>query len=306
MADVILIDGGMGQELLHRSSNKYPRRWSAEYLLSEPDLVRQVHLDYIMAGARVIIINTYSATFARMARIGVDDNVPLLQRTACDLAASARDAAGDAGTDVAIAGCLPPLNGSYRPDLVREFSVNLTEYQRLVDLQAPYVDLFICETMSTGEEARAAATAAGETDKPVWVGWTLQDDASARLRSGETITEAHAALAGLPVSAVLANCTSPESVSRAMPELAAAGLAAGGYANGFTPIPENYRSGHTLKQLGVREELTPAAYAEFAARWVEDGATIVGGCCEVTQAHIAHLRDRLLADAHTLVALGDV
>ena len=301
MANIVLIDGGMGQELLHRSSNKNPKRWSAEYLLREPDLVRQVHLDYIDAGARVLIINAYSATYSRMRRIGVDDDVPLLQRTACELALAAREAAGGAGSDVAIAGCLPPLNGSYRADRVRDFSVNLAEYRQLVEHQAPHVDLFICETMSSAVEAQAAATAACESGKPVWVGWTLQDDACALLRSGETIAAAHAALADLPLAAVLANCTAPESVSQAIPELVATGRPAGGYANGFTPIPLDYMPGQTLKQLGVRRELTPAVYATFGAGWIDDGATIVGGCCEVTPGHIAALRDHLQAAGHTLV-----
>ena len=302
MADVILIDGGMGQELLNRSSNKYPKRWSAEYLISEPDLVRQVHKDYIDAGASLIIINAYSATYTRMERIGADDDVPKLQQTACELAQAARDLAGDAGSHVAVAGCLPPLNGSYRADRVREFEANLNEYRRLVEHQAPHVDLFICETMSSAEEARAAATAACESGKPVWVGWTLQDDAPVRLRSEETIATAYAALDGLPVEAALAICASPESVSRAMPELVATGVPAGAYANGFMPIPSDFMPGKTLKTLGVRKDLTPDTYADFTIDWIGDGATIVGGCCEVTPAHIACMRDRLLADGHNLVA----
>ena len=52
MADIVLLDGGMGQELIHRSSNKHPRDWSATYLMEEPDLVRRLHLDFIRAGAR--------------------------------------------------------------------------------------------------------------------------------------------------------------------------------------------------------------------------------------------------------------
>ena len=302
MADVILIDGGMGQELLNRSSNKYPARWSAEYLISEPELVQQVHLDYIEAGAAVIIINAYSATYTRMQRIGADDDVPELQQKACELAHAARNQSGEAGSRVAIAGCLPPLNGSYRADRVQAFETNLDEYRRLVEHQAPHVDFFICETMSTADEARAAATAACESGKTVWVGWTLKDDAPVRLRSDETIAEAHAALDGLPVSAILAICTSPESMSRAMPLLVATGKPTGGYANGFLPIPEDFMPGKTLKTLGVRKDLAPDTYADFADQWVADGATIVGGCCEVTPAHIACVRDRLLADGHTLVS----
>ena len=85
-SEIILLDGGTSLELLRRSENKTPRHWSAEYLLTEPDLVRQVHLDYIMAGARVITTNTYSASFTRMVLVNAEARVPELQRIACQLA----------------------------------------------------------------------------------------------------------------------------------------------------------------------------------------------------------------------------
>lgn len=298
MTNVILLDGGTGMELLNRSSNKSPRHWSAEYLASEPDLVRQVHADYIAAGARVITINAYSATFTRMAMLAEEDQVPAMQATACRLAQEARDMAGVAG--IAIAGCLPPLNGTYRPDRVRPYAVNLAEYRQLAAMQAPHVDFFRCETLSSVEEARAAATAACETGKPVWVSWTLRDDAPV-LRSGESIAEAAAALADLPVAALLANCSPPETISAAMPALRAAGRPTGGYANGFTPIPADYRPGVTLAQLGRRRDLDPAGYAAHAMDWVAQGARIVGGCCETGPAHIARLRAELIAAGHRIV-----
>lgn len=305
MADIVLLEGGTGQELLNRSANKSPRHWSAEYLLTEPDLVRQVHADYIAAGARVITVNAYSASFTRMALLNEEDIVPDLQRRACELAHAARDAAREAGRHVAIAGCLPPLNGTYRPDLVRPFEVNLAEYRRLAALQAPYVDLFRCETMSSAEEAKAAAIAAAETGRPVWVAWTLADDGSGRLRSGETIADAHAALAGIGVLAVLANCSPPEAIGGAMPALARTGVPTGGYANGFMPIPATFRPGRTLSQVTVRQDLDPDAYAEQAMGWVRAGARIVGGCCETGPAHVARLREALLAEGHRIVGLSD-
>lgn len=295
MAGIVLLDGGTGQELLNRSKNQAPRRWSAEYLVSEPDLVREVHLDYIRAGARVITVDAYAATFTRMAMIDAVDEVEALQAKACELALRARDAAGMAGADVAIAGCLPPLNGSYRPDRVRPFEVNLAEYRALVELQAPHIDLFICETMSTAEEARAAASAAAQTGKPVWVGWSLVDGGGTELRSGEAIGAAFSALADLPIAAVLANCTAPESVSAAMRDLVGTGRPAGGYANGFTSIPLAFLPGRTREQLRARQDLDPDSYARFVLDWIEAGATVVGGCCEVGPSHIRRLHDAILA-----------
>lgn len=303
MARVILLDGGTSLELLRRSANKAPRHWSAEYLITEPHLVREVHLDYIRAGARVVTTNTYSASFTRMAMVMAEDRVPELQRAACELARAARDQAGAAGDGVAIAGCIPPLNGTYRPDRVRGFATNVEEYRRLAELQAPHVDLFLCETMSTAEEARAAAAAVGEFGKPVWVAWTL-DDTAPTLRSGEPIAAAHAALRGLGVGAVLANCSPPETISAAMPALVATGAPAGGYANGFTGIPKTFLPGRTKDQVKTREDLDPDAYADFALGWVDAGAAIVGGCCEVGPQHIERLRDLLVARGHDIAGPG--
>lgn len=300
MARVVLLDGGMGQELLNRSENKTPLLWSAQYLMSEPDLVKAVHGEYIWAGARVITVNAYSATYTRMTLVDAADRVPELQLKACELAKAARDVAGQSGAGVAIAGCLPPLNGTYRPDRVRSFEINLDEYRRLARHQAPHVDFFICETMSTIEEARAAATAAVETGKTVWVAWSLEDNGAKHLRSGETIGDAFKALNGL-ASAVLANCTHPESITAAMSELKATGLPTGGYANGFTGIPKTFMPGRTKELLSARRDLDPAAYAKFALRWVQQGATIVGGCCEVGPAHIARIKEELLGAGHQIV-----
>jgi S-methylmethionine-dependent homocysteine/selenocysteine methylase len=299
--DVILLDGGMSLELSARSANKAPRHWSAEYLLTEPDLVRQLHLDYICAGAKIITINTYSSTFTRMEMVQADAEVPAMQRIACELALQARDQAGSCGDDVLIAGCLPPLNGTYRPDRVRAYDINLEEYRRLVELQAPYVDLFLCETMSTGEEARSAAQAAAETGKPVWVSWCLQDKAP-RLRSGETITEAAAKLHRLSIAALLVNCSSPEVIGPAIEGLLATGKPAGGYANAFTVIPMAYTPGKTREQLTTRQDLGPALYAKHALDWASRGARIVGGCCEVGPAHIAILRDRLVSEGYRITS----
>ncbi len=297
MSDVVLLDGGMGMELLQRSANKTPRLWSADYLLSKPELVTTIHRDFIDAGACVVTTNSYSASYTRMAMVGMQDQVPMLQERACELAIKARDQSGQAR--VAIAGCLPPLNRTYRPDRVRNFEENLEEYARLAALQAPYVDLFICETMSTAQEARAAAQAATAHNKPVWVSWSLQDQAP-RLRSGESIEEAYGALAGLPIGAVLVNCCPPESISQAMKSLVATGLAAGGYANGFVSIPLTFLPGKTREQLLSRTDLGPSEYAVFSNAWIDRGATIVGGCCEVGPSHIRTMRDQLLQRGHSI------
>lgn len=302
MSKIILTDGGMGQELLRRSGATPTPLWSARVLIDEPDLVRDLHKDFIDAGAQVITINTYAATPERLEREGVADLFKPLQKRGIELAKAARE---DAGADVRIAGCLPPLFGSYKPELSLPFEETLAIYRRVVAEQANDVDLILCETMASAEEALAAATAAAESGKPVWVSWTLRDDASGvRLRSGETIEAAAQAIGHIKTEARLLNCSKPEVMSAAVPDLAKLGGTVGAYANGFTSIGA-LKHGGTVDVLEARRDLGPQSYADFAMDWVDAGATIVGGCCEVGPEHISALRERLLEDGHVLVNRPD-
>jgi S-methylmethionine-dependent homocysteine/selenocysteine methylase len=284
----LLLDGGTGRELRRRGVPILETIWSANALVVAPEIVRDVHADYIAAGADVITTNTYGVIRSELAKEGIEDRFAELNHLAGRLAVEARDSAD---RHAAIAGSLPPLRGSYRPDLVGSYEDILPRYREQVEHLAPYVDLFICETMSSAAEGLAAATAAAESGKPVWVSWTLHEDRSGRLRSGETIDEAAAAIAHLPVAAFLANCCPPESIAAAMPALVKLGPA-GGYANAFRPVPADWEL-ETGGLLALREDLDPEAYAGHVAHWHADGARIVGGCCGTGPEHIARLR-RLL------------
>ena len=297
MKSIVLTDGGMGQELLRRSGAEPTPLWSARVLIDEPDLVRDLHADFISAGARVITINTYAATPERLERDGASGLFKTLQRRGIDLAKEARDAVG---IDVRIAGCLPPLFGSYAPKLRSSFEETLATYREIVAEQKDHVDLFLCETMASAEEGLAAATAASEAGLPIWVSWTLQDSLDGpRLRSGETIATAAAAIAHIKTEAKLINCSKPEVISAGLNDLLAVGGSVGAYANGFTSI-DALKHGGTVDVLEARRDLGPESYADFALDWVSRGTAIVGGCCEVGPEHIATLHDRLLRAGYAI------
>lgn len=294
---IVLLDGGMGRELRFRGVAVPETIWSAAALMSEPEVVRQIHLDFIAAGADVITTNTYGVIREDLAKEGIEHRFAELNTLACRLAVEARDMSN---RRVAVAGSLPPLRGSYRPDRVGPEAVIERLYREQAELLAPSVDLLLCETMSSAAEGRAAARAACATGKPVWVAWTLHEDRSGRLRSGETVGRAIAALKDLPVSGFLVNCCAPESITRVMPSLAAQGAErVGGYANTFAPIPEDWTldgDKDTDGLLALRTDLGPEAYAAHVADWLAAGATVVGGCCGTRPAHIAGMR-ALIAEA---------
>ena len=111
----ILLDGGMGRELRSRGVNVLTAIWSANGLIKAPDTVRQVHQDYIFAGSDIITNNTYGIIRNNLAQEGLEDQFEELNVLACTLARQARQ---KSETSVLIAGSLPPLAGSYRPDSV--------------------------------------------------------------------------------------------------------------------------------------------------------------------------------------------
>lgn len=297
MANIILKDGGTGQELQKRSSIAPHPLWSAKVMMEDPDVVQGVHEDFMRAGARVLTLNTYSATPERLARQGVEDLFKPLQSKAIDLMCRARAAVGIDG--IKIAGCLPPLHGSYQPDMAISHTDLLAAYREIVAGQAKACDLILCETLSSVTEVIAATQAAVETGLPTWVAMSLTDDQSGTLRSGEPLSAALDALSGMGQAGVLLNCSKPEIISANLGALLATGQPAGAYANGFTGI-HALQIGGTVSGLKARTDLTPDAYADIAMGWVAQGCQFIGGCCEVGPGHIAQLAKHLAANGHTI------
>ena len=288
---LIILDGGMGQELINRNASGQGVLWSAKALFDHPEAVQAVHEDYIRAGADVITTNSYACIRNNFEPEGLADRLGEMNRLAVELAHRARDAVG---RPVLIAGSMGPQNGSYRPDLVGSYDETQALYREQAEFLAPDVDFFICETLSCLLEARAAVTAAMSTGKPVWLSWSVEDSGAPKLRSGELIQDAWADVVDSGVSAVLLNCSPPEAISKVLPELVSiCDLPIGAYANAFTPIPEKWDFHGDESIPPSRTDITPRAYADHAADWVAAGVRIIGGCCEVGPAHISRLNQVL-------------
>jgi S-methylmethionine-dependent homocysteine/selenocysteine methylase len=285
---VMILDGGMGQELVARAG-KATSLWSVQALLDSPEMVREVHDEYFAAGAEVATTNTYSVLPDRLEAHGMQDRLEELQIIACRQAVEARDAHGSG----LVGGSLGPIGFSYQPDLAPPSDQAAETYARLCKIQADYVDMFMCETMSSVDQARGALMGASVVGKPVWVALSVDDADGTKLRSGEDLTEALPLLAEFKPAGVLINCSQPEAVNVGVPILAGNGIPVGAYANGFTGIHNDFDAvGATVDLLKKRTDLGPKEYADFAQGWVDEGATLIGGCCEVGPAHIAELKRR--------------
>ena len=261
---VTLLDAGMGRTLSMKGIEIPPTIWSANALLVAPEIVKEVHLENIQAGAKVITTNSYGIILADLAKINIEDQYESLNILAGKLAV---EAVTDSGKSVEIAASLPPQNGSYRSDLVLDRSVIEPLYRRQAKLLEPFVDIFLCETMSSIDEAISAAAGVSGLGKPVYIGLTLHDEKSATLRSGESLQSAVQALADFNVAGILANCCLPERISDAIPLLAASGVDFfGGYANAFTRVPQDWLLGGEKEfdgRLTMRDDLSPEFYSEF-------------------------------------------
>jgi S-methylmethionine-dependent homocysteine/selenocysteine methylase len=282
---MLILDGAMGTELKARGADVPDYRnsaWSAVALVHDPDTVKQVHRDYIEAGADVVTANNYAVVPRLLSRVGMEERLEELTRVACRLARAARDESGR--KDVLVAGSLPPLDTTYRPDLVPGEAELDETYLRIARMLAGEVDLALAETLTTAREAVAAARAAEHAGLKVWVSWNLALDAAV-LRGGESLTSAVRALDGLPVEAFLVNCIPTYLVIDALQELrAATDRPIGAYANSCTSA-----SDQDALDACAGTVLGPEAYADVAATWVAAGATLIGGCCDTNPAHVAAL-----------------
>ncbi len=295
--DIVLLDGGMGKELRRIGAPFRQPEWSALALLEAPDRVAEAHANFIDAGATVITTSNYAVVPYHLG----DERFATRGRELTALAGRvARTVADRSG--VAVAGSLPPLFGSYRPDLFDPARAPAM-LDTIVSALTPFVDVWLAETLSSVAEIRGALATLDRHggDLPRWVSFTLDDHhhghaAIPALPSGESIDAVAAALATEQhVTAALINCSLPEHITPALNELRASldgSVRVGGYANAFPPAPEtHYEANEAIHE--ARPDLTPERYADIVEQWIEGGATIVGGCCDITPMHIAALAQRL-------------
>lgn len=298
MQPIRILDGGMSRELVRLGAELRQPEWSALALSESPGIVRQVHEAFIEAGADVITTNSYALV---PFHIG-EERFRAEGRALIALAGRlAREAADTSSRPITVAGSLPPIFGSYEPQLFQPDRVQ--DYLTvLVEELAPHVDVWLGETLSLIAEGDAVRHAASKTGKPFWISFTLEEgpDAENRppaLRSGESVEAAARWAAGSGAQALLFNCNRPEVMAKAVETAAAVfreegcSAALGVYANAFEAEEGDGAANETLH--ATRDDLSADRYDRFACDWVEAGASIVGGCCGIGASHIHQLAFRL-------------
>jgi len=295
MTQITLLDGGIGQELIHRAGDKPTPLWSTQVMMDHPGLAAAIHRDYFDAGATIATANSYAILRDRLVKAGIEDRFEALQHAALTEACTAAQGRGR------VAGSIGPLVATYRPETHPLHDIAVPAYAEVATLMAPHVDLILCETVASIHHARAVLEGALTSGLPVWISVTVDDVDGSRLRSGEPVAEAARLMAEGGAAALLANCSAPEAMPAALAALAPAGLPFGAYANAFTQITSEFlKDDPTADALQTRRDMDAEAYADHAMAWVDQGATLLGGCCETTPAHIAAIARRLRADGHEI------
>ncbi|WP_293730787.1 homocysteine S-methyltransferase family protein [uncultured Actinobacillus sp.] len=295
---ITILDGGMSRELMRLNAPFKQPEWSALSLYEKPSAVQQVHEEFIKAGAQVITTNSYAVVPFHIGEQRFHADGKMLSDLAGRLAKSAVKNSGVLTTK--IAGSLPPMFGSYRADLIEQDRF-ADIAQPIIDGLSPYVDLWLCETQSAIIEPVSVQKLLPKDERPLWVSFTLIDEKPTpepQLRSGETVKSAVEKMVEIGVSAILFNCCQPEVIEQALivtretlKQLNATHIQTGAYANAFAPQPEDATANDGLDE--VRKDLTPESYLDWAKKWTEQGATIVGGCCGIGREFIKVLSENL-------------
>ena len=285
-----ILDGGMGQELLARGMEANGTLWSANALLNKKyhKLLLDTHIDFIKAGAEAIVTTTFTTRKERLKDNNVEDKFEYLNKKAGEIAQDAKKLY----PHVLVAGGLPPQYLTYeadpRPD--DEIEENFTSQAKILN---PYVDFFYFDVLSSVKEFRIAIKSIEKFNKPYLIGAHISDGTS--LPSGEKISEIISTIKHNKLLGVMLSCISPENYELNLNEIKKLGVPFGFKLNAFiktNPKP-NYtgaynesKTGNPNEFLGIRKDLTPAKMSNFAKKFKDAGATILGGCCETRPSHI--------------------
>ncbi len=272
---VLVLDGATGTELDRRGLDISLPLWSARALLEAPDVLGEIHRDYLRAGADAVTTCTFRTHARTLAKAAVDRDAGDLTRQAVEIARAARD---EHKPSALVLGSVAPLEDCYRPDLAPDSATCRREHAAIVaDLVAAGVDVVLIETMNNIAEARAAADAARRLAPGKWIAsfCTRSPGPPGVLLSGEPLDDILDELED--AFAVGVNCVAAPAVTAQVAWLrqrlvGTARISA--YANvGYADAEGNWVS---------TDAVTPARYADYARSWIEAGATLVGGCCGTT------------------------
>jgi homocysteine S-methyltransferase len=284
-----ILDGGMGQELLNRGVKPHGTIWGASALLHKKyhKTVIKTHLDFIEAGAEVIVTNSFGSRKRRLIENNLENKYKSLNQLAGKLA---KIAVKKSKKKVLIAGSLPPQNFTYFSDLGKDLKFIKDSFKSQAIYLNPYVDFFYLDVMSSLKECKIGINAISSLKKKFVIGIHLRK--KGKLPSGENFISVIKKLEKYKPLGILASCVSTEDLSVVMKDIKKIKVPFGFKINAFEHIPAGWKpdSNNPKVQLGKRKDLTPKKFLDVCKKFKKMGAKIIGGCCETKPAHIKALK----------------
>ena len=287
-----ILDGGMGQELLNRGLKPKGTLWSAHALIDKDchQMVIDAHLDFINAGAEVIVTATFTARRFRLIQNDCEKYFEKINIKAVELAQKARDISKK---DILIAGGLPNQKQTYSADLGKDLDLIEKNFYDQAKLLKQGIDFFYLDVMSSGMECEIALKVIKTFNLPVLVGIHLRDNG--QLPSGEKINDIFKKYNNKNWLGIIMACISPKAYEAVMNDLQKIDMPYGFKLNAFKKIPEGYtvaskdewgNAGNPITVLGKNTDLNESKFYEYVKKFIKNGATILGGCCEIRPSHI--------------------
>ena len=282
----LLMDGATGTELMRRGFELTKPLWSARAILDAPDLIEQIHREYLEAGAEAIITNSFRTHERSLAKAGLGDRAEELTAQAVAIAEQARQ---KINPDALIFGSVAPLEDCYHPESVPSEEACHREHGQIMrHLMDAGVDYLIIETMNTLREASAAAEEAEQCMPCRWMMscCTRSIGPPGVLLSGEPLVDLLPQLQN--AAAVGVNCVAApqvESQVRLLRQLLPETIRIMAYAN----VSWCNETGDWVDS----DAKEPEKFADHAVKWIEAGAGIIGGCCGTTPDTIRAINTRL-------------
>jgi len=290
-----ILDGGMGQELLKRGLKPRGTLWSASALIEEKyhPLIIDTHLDFINAGADVIVTTTFTARRIRLIQNKCEEHFEYINTKAVELALKARDVSKK---NILVAGGLPNQYQTYSANLGDDLNLIEKNFYDQAKLLKSNIDFFYLDVMGSGKECEIALKTIKSFNLPVLVGVHIRKNG--KLPSGENISDIVKKYKEENWLGIIAACVHPESYEIITKELKNLDIPYGFKLNAFKNIPDDYgvrepsiwgKGGNPTKILGSREDITESKFYEFVKKFKDAGATILGGCCEIRPSHISKI-----------------
>jgi len=280
----ILIDGATGTEVERRGVPQLDNAWNGGGALTHPDIVREVHEDYIRHGAEIVISNTFANTKQAMCDAGLEDQFELVNRRGVELAIEARERMHK--PSVLVAGGISYWSWTSQHPSLDELQESIS--QQAAIMAAAGADLLMLEMMIAIDRMLVTLEASQTSGLPVWVGLTCNPNAEGLmcLRNGDSLIDALDSLKNYEVPLVCIMHTEVELIDDCLDVMK------NHWSGAIGVYAHSGRSHESTGAWTYNDTISPEDYAAAADRWLKRGVQVIGGCCGIGPNHIERIHQQ--------------